>query len=509
VIVRTALPRRANRRAGELVSRVGRRAFAASLVVGLLAALVTGSLLLAVIPTGGLVVVQLLRFQPVERLFVVVLVATIGLDHPAEQPYMGQWESPLKALGELWFHPLASTVPGVPLPLAPSLLVTVWLAWRAATSPRPALGSAAKLYLRTSGLAVVTLLMAQAFGISRGGDARQTFYQVAPLLLTIVVGVTAALIASPDLLRRLERVILVVAAVRAIVCVYLYITVFRPTGESFLYVTTHSDSVLWVVALAVVLGKVLASFRQGSQRGRVALALLLLVAITANNRRLAWVELGVVVAYAVWAMPPRLRRLRNRVGIIALPFLLIYTAVGLSAPPSRLFMPVQALNSVNDEEDSSTLSREIEIANLFVTIRQGGPLGTGFGHEYTEQIVGPDIATAFPQYRYLPHNSTLGLLAFAGIIGFIGFWLPFVVAMGAAAQLRDHRSRQLRAAAVWFAGAIIAHTLMAWGDIGLQSNLSGMLGALGAGLAVGVARPRSAAAARSQDRPAELSAGRA
>jgi hypothetical protein len=409
---------------------------------------------------------------------------------------MGQWVSPAKALGELWFHPLATSVPMVPLPLAPSLLVVVWLAWRAATEPRPALGAPIKLYLRASGMAAVTLLLAQAYGVARGGDARQTFYQVAPLLLTVMVGVTAALIGTPGLLRRVEQVIVVVAAVRAAVCLYVYVTVFRPTGESFLYVTTHSDSVLWVVALAVVLAKVLATFRQEPQRGRAALALLLLAAIAANNRRLAWVELGVVVAYAVWAMPPRLRRLRNRVGIIALPFLLAYTAAGLAAPPSRIFMPVQALNSVNDDTDSSTLSREIEIANLFVTIRQGGLLGTGFGHEYTEQIVGPDIATAFPQYRYLPHNSTLALLAFAGIIGFIGFWLPFVVAMGAAAQLRDHGARQLRAAGMWFAGAIIAHTLMAWGDIGLQSSLSGMLGALGAGLAVRLVSQRPAGPAR-------------
>ncbi len=121
-----------------------------------------------------------------------------------------------------------------------------------------------------------------------------------------------------------------------------------------------------------------------------------------------------------------------------------------------------------------------------MTIRQGGPLGTGFGHQYTEAVVGPDIATAFPQYRYLPHNSTLGLLAFAGIVGFIGFWLPFVIAMGSVVQLREDPSRHVRAGGVWLGGAIIAYSLMAWGDIGLQSSLSGMLGGLAAGLAAGL-----------------------
>ncbi|MEZ5264503.1 MAG: O-antigen ligase family protein [Acidimicrobiales bacterium] len=501
----------ANRRAGRLIERIGRRSLFASIGVGVLGAMATGSLVVAVAPALALVAVQLLRFQPVSRLFLVMVAATLLLDHPAEQPYLGQWRSPLHAIGELWFNPLSHTAAGVPLPLAPALLVTVWLAWRALTERQSRLGPTGRLYLRVSALAATTLLAAQVYGVARGGDLRQTFYQVSPMLLTIAVGVAACLLGNRQLLLKLERIVLVVAAVRALVCLYLYITVFRPSGESFLYVTTHSDSVLWVVALAMLTGKLIATFRLEPQRGRVALALLYLGAITANNRRLAWVELGVVVAYAVWATPPRLHRLRARVAAVAVPVLLVYTVIGLSAPPSRLFMPVQALNSVNDETDSSTMSREIENHNLFVTIQQGGLLGVGFGHEYTEQIVGPDISTAFPQYRYLPHNSLLGLIAFAGPVGFIGFWLPFVVAMGAAARLRSHPSRRLRAAGVWFAGAIIAYTLMAWGDIGLQSSLNTVLGAVGAGLAVRMVgdAPLTSRHRTTETSPAERSASMA
>lgn len=482
-----------------LLGGLGRKRLLMASALGVVGALLSGSLVLAIGPILALVIVHLLWNQPLEKLLTFAVGATLLLEHPAENPFMGRWRSPLAPLSELWSVPLARSVPGLPVPLAPAFLVTAWLLIRVLSSPRPRPAPAGRAYLRACAAAAVTLLLADFYGLARGGSLQQTFYQLAPMLATLAVGATACLLASPTLLRSLERVLMLAAGIRALMAVYVYLTVFRPAGESYLYVTTHSDSVLWVVAVALLIGRIIATFRLDPQRARVALLLLLLAAIAVNNRRLAWVELAVAAGYAMWAVPQRLYRLRKRIAVVAVPALLAYTAAGAAGPPSMVFAPVQALISVNDEEDSSTLSREIENHNLLVTIRQGGPLGIGFGHPYTEAVVGPNIATAFPQYRYLPHNSTLGLLAFAGIIGFIGFWLPFVVAMGSVVRLRDDPSRHVRAAGIWFGGAIIAYTLMAWGDIGLQSSVSGLLGGLAAGLATGLQR-----SAHRSEQPAEL-----
>ena len=33
-----------------------------------------------------------------------------------------------------------------------------------------------------------------------------------------------------------------------------------------------------------------------------------------------------------------------------------------------------------------------------------------------------DISSALKEYRHLPHNSLLGLFAFIGPVGLLGFW---------------------------------------------------------------------------------------
>ena len=480
----------ANRAAATWIESVGPRKLRAAIALGLLAAAIKGSIVLAVAPVLLLMVIHFVRFQPLDRLMIVVIAATLGLDHPSEQPFAGLWHSPIQIFGNLWFHAVRRTVSIVPIPLSPAVLVAFWLLFRACTElvRRPDKGT--RLYLRACAVAVTAIGAAAIYGIARGGDSQQMLYQVTVPLVTVALGAVACLLATPALLRQLERILLLIAGVRALVCIYVYATVFRRIGGDYLYVSTHSDSVLWVVALALVLGRLITTFRLENQRGRVGLSVILLVAIIVNNRRLAWVELAVIVVYTFWAVPPRLQALRGRVALVAIPLVGFYAAIGMSAPPSPIFAPVQALTSVNSSEDSSTLSREIENSNLMVTIREGGPLGIGFGHEYTETIVGPDISKAFPQYRYLPHNSLLGLIAFAGPLGFVAFWLPLLLGMAAAARLRRHPSPHLRAASVWLAASIVCFALMAWGDIGLQTNANGIFGSLGAGLAAGLARQR-------------------
>ncbi len=466
------------------VRRVSARTLSITMGVGLLGALVTGSLLIAFAPVVAVLVVRMLRFAPVERILVGSVGVSVLLEHPSEIPYMRKWTAPWAALDRLWFEPMSHTVPHVPIPFAPMLVVSGILLVRALAARPLHPGRYVRLYLQASAVATLALVAGQAYGIARGGDARQTFYQLSTLLATFALGGTVALIGSASLLHTVERTLLIAAAARAFVALYVYLTVFRPADQSYLYVTTHSDSVLWVVAVLLVAGRMISTFGRDRLRGRLALLLLLLAAIVANNRRIAFVELALGGMYALWAVPPRLRGLRGRVLVVGAPLLLVYTLAALAAPPSRIFLPVQSLVTVNSEDDSSTLSRDIENYNLAQTIRESSPLGTGFGHEYDEQVAGPDISVAFPQYRYLPHNSTLGLLAFGGVFGFAAVWMPFVIGMGGVVRVRHHRSPAVGAAGFWMAGAVIAHAMMAWGDIGLQSMLNGLLVALACGFGV-------------------------
>src|SRR6202035_3033720 len=94
----------------------------------------------------------------------------------------------------------------------------------------------------------------------------------------------------------------------------------------------------------------------------------------------------------------------------------------------RLFHSVEDANV-----DSSTLFREIENYNLLYTLRQNPFLGTGFGRPFVEAAQNYDISF-FKEYHFLPHNSVLGLWAFAGVFGFTGLSVALVVGVFLSAR---------------------------------------------------------------------------
>lgn len=466
---------------------------AGAAVAGFAGCAMTGSLVVAVAPLLTLVGLALLWRQSLDRLILALLALTLLFDDPAEQPFMDQWDWPGEAVGRVWHLPLSNTV-GAPVPFSPRLLLVGLILVLALTRPWSRPGGHAVALLKALGVAVAAVMGSVLWGAARGGNLQQAYFQVFPLLVIVALAVSCCLAVSPELIARIEKVLLIAAVLRAIMCVYLYATVFRPSGESFLYVTNHSDSMLWVVAIAVLAGRCAASIGRQPQRWRVGVMVLLALAIAANNRRIAWVELALVLGYMAWASPPRLHRLRTRAALVVVPLLTLYAVAGIAAPPSRLFAPVQSLVTLNDQSDSSTMSREVENSNLIRTLATAGPLGVGFGHEYVEFVVGDDISELFPQYRYLPHNSILGLWAFGGLLGFTGFMLPFVLGLAGAARLR-HSDAARGASAIWLAGAITSFVLMAWGDIGLQATAPGFLGAIAVGLAGGCSPQRGRPAA--------------
>ncbi|WP_410964327.1 hypothetical protein, partial [Salmonella sp. SAL4447] len=75
-------------------------------------------------------------------------------------------------------------------------------------------------------------------------------------------------------------------------------------------------------------------------------------------------------------------------------------------------------------------------------------MGRGFGHQFDAPVVLPDISF-FAEYRYMPHNSVLGLWGFTGWLGFTGLFMALVVAVFLAVRIyRYARSAELRSTAM-------------------------------------------------------------
>ena len=106
-----------------------------------------------------------------------------------------------------------------------------------------------------------------------------------------------------------------------------------------------------------------------------------------------------------------------------------------------------------------------------------------------------DISGSLVEYRFIPHNSLLGLFAFAGPIGFLGFWSIVVVAVTLCVRAyrmlpvgRVGASVATRVRAGWAVGGLILYSIQSWADIGLQSPYAALIAGLCCGIAGAVIR---------------------
>jgi hypothetical protein len=236
-------------------------------------------------------------------------------------------------------------------------------------------------------------------------------------------------------------------------------------------VTTHSDSVLTVVAILTGLTALSERPSRNHVLLNVFLQPVLLLGLIVNNRRLAFVSLGVGMAALILIGPPTLLRFVKRSTLVLLPLVALYVGIGWNST-SGIFKPVSMIRSVSSQDDSSSKTRDIENYNLIQTLKQHPVLGSGFGHEYFEMVQANRVDQYFAQYRYIAHNSVLWLLSISGWVGFTPLWAVFPVALLIA--LRVHRKSTTvvdRVTAFVTAAAVLCFVLQAWGDMGLHSWL--------------------------------------
>jgi O-antigen ligase len=152
--------------------------------------------------------------------------------------------------------------------------------------------------------------------------------------------------------------------------------------------------------------------------------------------------------------------------------ILAYVAIGWNSN-SRIFAPIQLYRSVGDGQvNSSTLYRDLENFNLLDTLRENAIVGTGFGHEFNTPVTMPDISF-FKEWRYMPHNSMLGLWCFTGWLGFTSIWLALAVGvLFAARSYHWARMPDERTAAFTALAVILIYSVQCWGDIGFSERTS-------------------------------------
>ena len=446
-----------------------------------------GGVVVAAVPTVLLILAFAVWNLPLGTSATAALFACLVADNPIENPGLGIYKGPFLPLGEVIYTALEKTtgVPGLKLfgveavliGLGGVAIVRAFLRRGVAGEGR---GRAADGFTRALLMSGIGLVVMQVWGLVRGASVMPySLLQWRPLAALLLFSWLFATAFKSSRDTRLVLVAVVAACViRHLVGIYYYFGIlslkfYGGTGSGDgTYVTTHSDSVL--SAMTVVL---FVAWFLSKPTWRVAGASLLvlpvvLYGIQINNRRLAFVSIAFSFASIYLIGNPSIRRMVNKVIALLIPIIFLYIGAGWNSNAGWA-KPVQSLKSAADSSEASAQTRDIENYNLIVTLTPNIVLGTGFGQEYVEQVKAYDISQIFKEYRYVPHNSLLGLVAFGGWLGFTLYWsFTAVGALLAVRSYRVARDTSQRVSALGSICAIICFGVQAYGDMGLQSWMS-------------------------------------
>ena len=394
--------------------------------------------------------------------------------------FEGKWETPLTPVSTAIFTGL----PVIHFPLWDLMLFATTAIALAQPSARK--GRVSPL-LKSIRFTLLFVAGAWVWGVVvQGGSAYQTMFQLHQFVIGMVVA--HMLMATCRTLRHIEtlgKVVLYAALYRSFVLLTFYVLVARHL-EELNALTDHQDTALFVSAVIILVAYAMHRRTLGSAVRASLAALPILLAIHLNNRRLAWAAVlaGLVLTYAL-IPKDKFKRRMNTFLLVVSPLLAVYVAVGWGQPVG-IFKPVGSISTMfGEHQDSSSVMRDIENYNLTKTLKTNPLLGTGWGHEYHEFVVAYDISAGFSQYRYMPHNSLLGVLAFSGLIGFAGTCQVFSVATFLLMRAyRVARTPGACTAALVGISALMVCVLEMWGDLGfngITTNVVTAIGLAGAG----------------------------
>jgi hypothetical protein len=125
-----------------------------------------------------------------------------------------------------------------------------------------------------------------------------------------------------------------------------------------------------------------------------------------------------------------------------------------------LAQPARAIHSVikpSQRDASSDLYRIQEDANLQINIREGKPLGRGFGVPINYVLPIQDISSIDPLIKYIPHNGILYILMRMGVLGGIAFWSMIGIAIISACRLARSHDRELAMVGAVTAALVVAY----------------------------------------------------
>jgi O-Antigen ligase len=433
-----------------------------------------------------LVVAMPLRMHLAALVFAGSLSDTISIELPNKG---GVWLPPFNDLRILLFENLNKVVPIEALrfsfvDLMYILMVTLAVVRTAMKIRVDGRGSSKSTVVldRLLVIAFLTVAGLAIYGVFiRGGDLKQTLWQIRQMIwLPVVIGLFVyALRDAKDFARMIDWMILA-ACIKIGPAVWFFFKVARPLQFEPPTLTSHYDSVLFVVAFMALLIRFLHDVSWKNGLLFATLGGWIMFGNVLNNRRLSFVSFGVAIILVIIILRGPVKKVLRKALIILAPLIAVYLVVGQNKT-STIFKPARQIMSVTNQDDRSSGTRDIENFNLIWTLKRNKIVGAGWGHEYVELVRADDISTYFAQYRFIAHNSVLWLWTVGGLVGFTVIWMQIVVGIFFARRAylfaRSPLERDTAATALVM---LSTYMMQAWGDMGVM----GLNSTLTAGLAI-------------------------
>ncbi|WP_306449846.1 exopolysaccharide repeat unit polymerase, partial [Corallococcus interemptor] len=445
------------------------------------AAVGNGDPIITLAPVLAVTVVWVILKVPLRYLTITVLYLVLAVDYTPERPQSMFWPSPLFPLGRLLFSQLHELVGigALRFPLIDGLIIgSIALGiYRRATKSKidPPVVPIPRPLVVVLALSFFSIMWMEVWGIARGGDIKNSLWQWHQAAVLPLVGMMYHYsLRGPEDWPLVAKTIIAAALTKSAVSTYFALVIIPAQHLEVEYTTCHSDSMTFIFAITVCIARWLERPKSGHAIRGLLIIILVFIGMFFNDRRLAYVSLvgGLAAAYLFNPWTP-LKKLVTRGLIACSPLLVVYFLVGWGSS-SSVFKPVATFRSIIEGQhaEGELDYRDIENLNLIATWNTNPVFGTGYGHEFLEPYPLPNIAFVFPTYRFHPHNSLLGLLAFGGWFGFTGVWMYLVVTVYLSARAY-HRAyaAEHRTACLVIVGVVASYLNQVFGDMGIISYI--------------------------------------
>lgn len=311
-------------------------------------------------------------------------------------------------------------------------------------------------------------------GLTSGGDLKITVNEVRSFWYLFLGYLLAYnLIRTKKHLRAFFWCVIIGAGIKALEGCYIYVFVIHGDLADNHQIMSHEESYFWIAILLLIMLFALHHKYRPQFYTALALVPFLLISLVANNRRADFVALlvGLAVAWLlIFLVRPQARRLLLIILFVTLALGGAYVAAFYKGQ-GGFSEPARAIISVfhpDPTDASSNAYRNIENYDLEYTVKLN-PMGLGFGKEFLQPVLLPNLLSLDPVYLYIPHNTIYWVWMRLGPIGYLALWYLFgSIIIRGCIYVKSLKDRYLQLTAIYIVVMILIEIMVAYADYQLS-----------------------------------------